>query len=293
MARLQSIKIYEDGTMIAITTDLDIPIASEPFGNVRVRPFGTSGFSFVRLSTNEAIADILDFNLILDSSGSAYSGTYLGTFSALNAFLDKCCPSGGGGGGEANTASNVGAGAGVFKQKVGVDLQFKSIVVTPPLNLTAGADDLTISLAGGVGDMLASIYDPSNLQLDVYDKANETGIEQITGSIITPPILTATANNYNPPGFATANMIRQDINSNNRSISGFVAPPLGVNRIIYINNINGTGDDLRFLNNSVLSLPENRILLRDNNNKSLKDNETAAFWYDHISQRWRPLNRVG
>ncbi len=99
MAKLKSIKIYEDGTMVTITTDLDIPVASEPFGNIRVRPFSTGGLSFIRLSTNESIAEIENFNNILDQSGTPYSGTYLGTLSAVNAFLDKCCPSGGGGGG--------------------------------------------------------------------------------------------------------------------------------------------------------------------------------------------------
>jgi hypothetical protein len=145
---------------------------------------------------------------------------------------------------------------------------------------------------GGGGDMLASIYDPNNIQLDVYNKANETGIEQITGSIITPPTLTATANNYNPTGFATANMIRQDVNLNNRQITGFVAPALGVNRIIMINNINTSSQDIRFVNNSGASLAENRLLLRDSGSRSLRPNQTAMFWYDHISQRWRSLNRM-
>jgi len=146
---------------------------------------------------------------------------------------------------------------------------------------------------GGGGDMLASIYDPNNIQLDVYNKANETGIEQITGSIITPPTLTATANNYNPAGFATANMIRQDVNTNNRQISGFLAPPAGVNRTIFINNINTFSQDIRFLNNSALSIPQNRLLLRDNGRRSARPNQTICFWYDHISERWRSLNRVG
>jgi hypothetical protein len=291
MAKLKSIKIYEDGTMVTITTDLDIPVTSEPFGNIRVRPFSTGGLSFIRLSTNESIAEIENFNNILDQSGNSYSGTYLGTLSAVNAFLDKCCPSGGGGGGESNTASNVGTGEGVFKQKLGVDLQFKTLLAGTGVNITSAADELTID-ASSVGDMLASIYDPSNLQLDVYNKANETGIEQITGSIITPPTLTATANNYNPTGFATANMIRQDVNLNNRQITGFVAPALGVNRIIMINNINTSSQDIRFVNNSGASLAENRLLLRDSGSRSLRPNQTAMFWYDHISQRWRSLNRM-
>lgn len=206
-------------------------------------------------------------------------------------FFEAPAPTGGGGGGEANTASNVGIGNGIFKQKSGIDLQFKSLVAGLGLNITPSLDELTIS-ATGVGDMLKSVYDPTNVASDCFDKANETGVEQITGSIITPPTLTATANNYNPTGFATANMIRQDVNINNRQITGFVAPVLGVDRIIMINNINTSSQDIRFVNNSASSIAENRLLLRDSGSRSLKPNQTAMFWYDHISQRWRSLNRM-
>lgn len=239
MAKLNSIKIYPDGTMVTITTELNALVASEPFGNVRLRPFGTTGLSFIRVSTNESIAAVDDFANIRDEAGTAYSATYLGTINALNVFLDKCCPSG-----------------------------------------------------GGSGDMLASIYDPSNLQLDVYNKANETGIEQITGNIITPPSLTVTTNDYNPTGFATANMIRLDVDANGRQLTGLLAPAAGVNRIVFINNINAGSLDLRLIHNSALSAASNRILLRDGGGRSVKPNQTAALWYDHTSQRWRSLNRV-
>ena len=58
---------------------------------------------------------------------------------------------GGGGGGEVNTASNLGAGEGVFASKVGVDLRFKSLVAGTNITLSSDGDEITIDAAGGGG----------------------------------------------------------------------------------------------------------------------------------------------
>lgn len=60
-------------------------------------------------------------------------------------------PLAGGGGGEANTASNLGAGQGVFASKVGVDLRFKSLVAGTNVSLSADGNTITINASGGGG----------------------------------------------------------------------------------------------------------------------------------------------
>jgi len=47
--------------------------------------------------------------------------------------------------GEVNTASNLGAGSGVFSAKVGSDLQFKSLIAGTNVSLTSTANDITIN----------------------------------------------------------------------------------------------------------------------------------------------------
>jgi hypothetical protein len=64
--------------------------------------------------------------------------------------------------GEANTASNVGSGSGVFKQKTGVDLEFKSLVAGANVSLTPTANTIVISASGGSGGGTSNITDVSS-----------------------------------------------------------------------------------------------------------------------------------
>jgi environmental stress-induced protein Ves len=64
--------------------------------------------------------------------------------------------SGGGGGGEVNTASNLGTGSGLFADKVGVDLQFKSLKAGAGVTLSSTATEVTI-VASGAGGAVDSV----------------------------------------------------------------------------------------------------------------------------------------
>ena len=126
-----------------------------------------------------------------------------------------------GGGGEANTGNNVGAGAGVFRNKTGVQLNFKSLTAGPGVTLTPSADEIQIAASGGGAAFPWPVkFVSSDTTLTLADQ----GVIVQTGGIITLP---ASAPNgtvfriYGQPGNVR-------VNSNGNLIAGI-----------------GTGADLR------------------------------------------------
>lgn len=100
------------------------------------------------------------------------------------------------GGGEVNTASNVGGANGVFYQKSGVDLQFRTLSAGTNITITSGDTTLTINstATGGssrteasvqttdatptTADTINTLTDNATSIIEVYVKAYESGASQ-------------------------------------------------------------------------------------------------------------------
>jgi hypothetical protein len=79
------------------------------------------------------------------------------------------------GAGEANTASNLGAGDGVYATQVGVDLQFKSLTEGTGITLTPSGTEIEISSSGGSsawGSITGTLSDQTDLQSELDGKAD-------------------------------------------------------------------------------------------------------------------------
>lgn len=146
------------------------------------------------------------------------------------------------------------------------------------LPLTDGSDGQAL-ITNGSGQTSFTYYNREDLR----------GIEAINDIISAN--LTSNVDNWSPTGYETANLIRITPDANNWEISGFPAPPVGLNRVICFANMHPTFD-IRFMHDSS-STATNGFRLRDSGDKVIKGNECAEFWYDHIEQRWYVKNRVG
>ena len=149
----------------------------------KANAYKTGGFALdtnVPDGGNSKLKQVNSFNFcvpsfigVLDESGSQLGATFLDTLNALCVFLNF---QPGGAGGEVNTASNVtsGSGDGLFKQKTGVDLEFKSLIGGTNVTLSAGTDDITINAAAG-GEVNTASNIPAGTGAGVFKQ--KTGVD--------------------------------------------------------------------------------------------------------------------
>ena len=144
-----AMKVYKTGEKVAIEKDANpiffIPVA---FASVRIVNENVTVFSILDATVSEfdTVANIQD-------SGGTPIGNLTDVVKYLNGFIfsgssttrTASTPSGG----EINDGINVGTGDGVYKQKTGVDLEFKTLIGGTNVTITNNADDLTINASGG------------------------------------------------------------------------------------------------------------------------------------------------
>lgn len=164
-----AMKVYKSGEKCVIEKDANpqilIPIQ---FSYVRVEGDVVSVFN-----TNDATVGDFDTVANIQDSGGTPIGNIQEVVKYLNGFIFSgstvSVPVVGGGTGEINTGSNVGTGDGVFKQKTGVDLEFKTLIGGTNVTITNNANDLTINASGGGGATLRNVS-----ATDTFSTANET-----------------------------------------------------------------------------------------------------------------------
>lgn len=158
--------------------------------NGELIPTGVT-FGAGRNSINYAFSGTAAFNNIELDSGANFSGGTGGGV-ILSGGTDLYNIFGTGGSGEANTASNIGAGEDIFKQKSGVNLEFRRISAGTNVQIVAG-DTITINGGGGAVYDYGSVSGSHNWDI-TGDGANAK--LTFSGDITSLNVLNATPGTY-------------------------------------------------------------------------------------------------
>lgn len=168
--------VFSAGETFAITRAAEGTSASAHLTNHGFALVATAG----QETEQEDAINALEATAPTSGQKDALAGT-VGTPSSINKYVTETDPAIGG---EANTASNVGAsGVGVFKQKTGIDLEFKKI--------NAGSSKITITDDTGNDEVDIDVPDASTTQKGAVELATVAEVDPGTDAAraITPDAL--------------------------------------------------------------------------------------------------------
>lgn len=94
--------------------------------------------------------------------------------------------------GETNTASNLGAGSGVFASKSGVDLRFKSLVAGTNITLTPSGTEILIAATSGVAGETNTISQAGAAGVSILQATPKVGVDLRTRGLIAGSNVTIT-----------------------------------------------------------------------------------------------------
>ena len=156
---------------------------------------------------------------------------------------------------------------------------------------TAGAERMRLDSLGNVGVGNATAPSGSRLYvtgglIEANGGLKNNGPEVITG-VVTPPELTADANNYSPTGLATARVLRLTSNAS-RQITGIAAPSGSAKVVLTLRNAGG--NPIVLPNEAAGSTAANRFATPASADITLGVNQSVTVWYDD-SQRWVVMDR--
>jgi len=139
------------------------------------------------------------------------------------------------------------------------------------------------------GDMDSSVYDPTGINDDAFDKSNAIGNDQIKE--ITSFAISGDINNFGStvPSFNDLNYIRLLTTSSGLKVTGMVAPAVGFHRVIRIQN-SDAANQLTFTHEDALSTSGNQFRLVNNQDLTIRAWDTVAFFYDHVDNYWKQIN---
>jgi len=165
------------------------------------------------------------------------------------------------------------------------DVNLGSLVVGP----ASATDNAIVRFDATTGKLVQdsglTINDSGDLDLE------EGTILAQRRTVISPTAIAAQADDYDPTGFGTAEVVRITL-TGSQSITGFAAPVAGENEHRVITNIDTT-DNLTLVDESASSTAANRISGPEGEDVVIGPGESAEILYDATTSRWRVVYKSG